>query len=174
MAGRVFQEPEKEEEGKEERLRVEDYLELLLQMPGDSFKKGLILCRQDSGKIIEDFYRALSSVLIADCPQGSSAKELLRSILKEMGVDSTVGRKTTLAELESAVLHYLSSLQVKVLVLRGFDRVLSGKPVTTKRVLATLKSLLNRSGTAVVLTGTEDVRRVIETEKQLLRRFKLF
>lgn len=154
-------------------MRVEDYLELLLKIPGSSFKKGLVLCGQKSGRIVEDFYRSHSSVLLVDCPQSSSAKELLRSILKKMGVDSAVGKKATLAELESAVLRHLCSLQVKVLVLRNFDRIFSRKPAATKRVLVTLKSLLNRGRTAVVFTGTEDVRRVIEAEEQLSRGFEL-
>jgi len=152
-------------------LTVEEYLELLLRVPGSFFKKGFVLCGQKSSKMVESFYRSHSSVLFVDCPQSNSAKELLRYILKGMGVDSTVGKKTTLAELENAVLRHLSLFQVKVLVLKNFDKVLSGKPVATKRVLVTLKSLLSRGRTAVVLTGTEDVRRVIETEEQLLRRF---
>jgi hypothetical protein len=68
VAGQVFQEPEREEEEKEEKLKVEDYLELLLQMPGDSFKKGLILCGQESSRIVENFYRSHFPVLLVDCP----------------------------------------------------------------------------------------------------------
>ena len=166
--------------------KVRDYLELLLQVQDTFFQKGVVLYGQKANQLAEEFYEEhiptdeeidedidLPMILLLQTPEKCAPKALCNAILERIGVDHIIKKRETLLEKEKNVLHYVRVLNVKMLIFKDFDRILKGKPVALKKVLTEIKTLMN-FGVAVVLTGTEDICRVVEKEEQLLRRFIFF
>ena len=118
------------------------------------YKKGIFLCGQE-----------FTEGVVVDCSSLRTARQLLTSLLDALG--APYPESATLYQLEERAVGAL--LGAEVVVLRDFDGLLSGR--SARRVLAYLKSLLNRSRAVFVLTGRGESWRVIKSQEQLFRRF---
>ena len=118
------------------------------------YKKGVFLCGQE-----------FAEGVVVDCSSLRTARQLLTSLLDALG--APYSERATLYQLEERAVRAL--LGAEVVVFRDFDGLLSGR--SARRVLAYLKSLLNRSKAVFVLTGSESVKWAILSDQQLSKRF---
>ena len=112
------------------------------------------------------------SVLGMELSPGASETVFWTDLLHACGVahrdTDSVLRKRTQA------FSVINSLGARALVIDEFHNILFGAPGAQRQLLGVLKGLTNLLSVPLIVTGTEDAIRLIDTDRQLLRRFRHF
>ena len=111
-------------------------------------------------------------VLTIQMPSNPDVKRFYGMILYKIGIP--VPASMRVGVLESEVLHYLTCLKVKMLVIDEIHNILGGRTEQQREFLNLLRFLGNELKIPLVCVGTKDAYMAIRSDDQLENRFEPF
>lgn len=109
-------------------------------------------------------------VLLIQAPPRADEARLYGLILKKLNVAHSWNEKVSKKYYQ--VEQVLSSLDVKILIIDEIHNIITGTYNKQREFLTVLKFLTNQLKIILIVAGTKDARRVINTDEQLANRFQ--
>ncbi|MBE0491315.1 MAG: TniB family NTP-binding protein [Sulfurospirillum sp.] len=109
-------------------------------------------------------------VVYVEAPPSSEESRILSAILASIGVSVKYNEKVH--KKEEDLLYYLKLMQTKLIIIDEIHNVLHGAHTKMTQLMASLKSLSNKSGIPMILAGTENALAAVTIDAQTKSRFK--
>jgi Cdc6-like AAA superfamily ATPase len=150
--------------------------------------KGMLLYGNSyNGKtaILKKFYRAhtmgeyidkdgdtinMMPIVYVDAPASSEESRMLTTILQGMGI--SVKHNEKVSKQEEYLLYYLKLMKTKLIIIDEIHNVLHGAHTKMTQLMASLKTLSNKTGIPMILAGTENALAAVTIDSQTRSRFK--
>jgi replication-associated recombination protein RarA len=150
--------------------------------------KGMLLYGNSyNGKtaILKKFYRAhtmgeyidedgdtinMMPIVYVDAPASSEESRMLTTILQGMGI--SVKHNEKVSKQEEYLLYYLKLMKTKLIIIDEIHNVLHGAHTKMTQLMASLKTLSNKTGIPMILAGTENALASVTIDSQTRSRFK--
>ena len=167
-----------------DRIRAE--LEVLFQRPRVSRMPGILLVgdsNQGKSTILKKFRashptvddpaaeRANVPILMVECPPGPDERRFYHVALTELNAPFRYGSR--IEEKHRMLKTLLGKVGTRVLILDEIHNVLIGGPIKQRYFMQVLKYISNDLLMPIVLAGNSDALRVMTTDDQLARRFRI-
>jgi hypothetical protein len=150
--------------------------------------KGMLLygnSYNEKTAILKKFYRAhtmgeyidkdgdtinMMPIVYVDAPASSEESRMLTTILQGMGI--SVKHNEKVSKQEEYLLYYLKLMKTKLIIIDEIHNVLHGAHTKMTQLMASLKTLSNKTGIPMILAGTENALAAVTIDSQTRSRFK--
>ena len=112
------------------------------------------------------------SVISMEMPPVPSQRRFYAQLLQEMKAPYRPSDR--LEALEFATLNLLAAIQPRMLIVDEIHNLLAGTPREQRAALNLLKFLSNKLNCCIVLSGTKDARIALQTDPQMVSRFRTY
>ena len=144
-----------------------------LMIIGDSNNGKTTLINRFSEKFgneyINDFKESVVPVVLIQAPPTPSEKELYISLLEKMALPYRSTEST--AKLRYQVVHAFRCCNVQILIIDEIHSLLTGTARQQRQIMNVIKFLCNELLLPIVVAGTNDAIRVLQTDPQHMSRF---